>query len=143
MLVLISDFDMLEKYCVVNEDQLKYLKKVWFTHRSLGEGGPGPVTIILENLKNLPDELTGGLNSLAVRLPDNEFLIKMIKQVGFPIVSTSLNKAGESPLKNVINLEKHFEVLPDLAIDAGECTNFKPSRLVDLREVEKIKVIRE
>lgn len=148
MLALVSDDEMLKRYCVVSAEQLEYLRKIWPLKPPLSpsfvrRGTIAPVTVILENRKNLPDELTGGLDSLAVRLPKNEFLIKIISQAGFPIVSTSLNKTGQPPLTNAQNLEKYFKYLPDLVIDMGECANAKPSRLVDLRDMEKIKVIRE
>ena len=133
LLILISDFKMLKKYCFVNSMQMEYLKDVW----------PGPVTVVLKRRPNLPPELTGGLNSLAVRLPDNDFLTKIISEVDFPIVSTSLNKKGEKPLVNPQNLEKHFKYLPDLLIDAGECKRTKPSRLVDIRDINDIRVIRK
>jgi len=133
LLILISDFLMLKKYCFVNLERMEYLKKVW----------PGPVTIILKRRPGLPAKLTDGLNSLAVRLPKNDFLIKIINEVDFPIVSTSLNKRGEKSLTNVQNLEKHFKYLPDLAIDAQECKRTKPSRLVDLRDIKNIKIIRK
>lgn len=133
LLVLISDFKMLKKYCFVNLEQIEYLEKVW----------PGPVTVILKRRPGLPTELTGGLNSLAVRLPKNDFLTKIIKSAGFPVVSTSLNKKGEKPLLNVQNMKKYFKYLPDLVVDAGECERTKPSRLVDLRDVRNIKVIRK
>ncbi|MDO8668207.1 MAG: L-threonylcarbamoyladenylate synthase [bacterium] len=140
-LVLISDFEMLKKYCVVNSEQMEYLKKVWLVPTETE--GSGAVTVILENRKNLPAELTGGLDSLAVRLPKNEFLVKMISAAGFPVVSTSLNKTGEPPLNNAQNLENYFDYLPDLVIDAGEGRNIKPSRLVDLRDIMNIKILRE
>ncbi len=133
LLVLISDYTMLWRYCRINKQQEKYLASIW----------PGPVTVILKSKGRLPSELTGGLNSLAIRLPKNEFLIKIITAAGFPLISTSLNKKGEKPLLNVNNLEKRFKYLPDLVIDAGECKRTKPSRLVDLRDVENIKVIRK
>jgi L-threonylcarbamoyladenylate synthase len=133
LLILISDFQMLKKYCFVNSMQMEYLKKIW----------PGPVTVILKRRSILPNELTGGLNSLAVRLPRSEFLIKMISEAGFPLVSTSLNKKGEKPLMDVKNLENKFKYFPDLAIDAGECKRTKPSRLVDIRDVNNIKIIRK
>lgn len=133
LLILISDFQMLKKYCFVNLEQIEYLEKIW----------PGPVTVILKRRPNLPVELTGGLNSLAVRLPKNDFLIKIINETGFPIVSTSLNKKGDKPLANAQNLEKYFKYLPDLIIDAGEYKRTKPSRLVDIRDMKNIKVIRK
>jgi L-threonylcarbamoyladenylate synthase len=143
ILVLISDFKMLKRYCVVNINQEKYLKKIWFTRRSFSEGGHKPVTVILKKRLNLPDILTAGQETLAVRLPASEFLIRMISMFGRPVVSTSLNKTGEKPLNNVKNLSKYFNVLPDLVIDAGKCGNTKPSRLIDLRDVKNIKVLRK
>jgi len=133
LLILISDFKMLKKYCFASPPQTDYLKKIW----------PGPVTVILKRRPILPKELTGGLNSLAARLPENDFLIKIIDKVGWPIVSTSLNKKGEKPLTNMLNLEKHFKHLPDLVIDAGECKRTKPSRLMDIRDVKNIKILRK
>lgn len=132
-LVLISDFKMLKQYCLVNLEQRKYLEKIW----------PGPTTVILKSRLNLPTELTGGLNSLAVRLPKSEFLVKIISEAGFPVVSTSLNKKGEKLLTNAQNLEKSFKYLPGLVIDAGECKNTKPSRLVDIRDIKNVKVLRK
>ncbi len=132
-LVLVSDYRMLRQYCFISREQEKYLTSIW----------PGPITVIVKRRPILPEELTGGLNSLAVRLPKNDFLIKIISEAGCPIVSTSLNKKGEKPLANVKNLEKHFKYLPDLVIDAGECEKTKPSRLVDIRDMENIKVIRK
>lgn len=133
LLILISDFKMLKKYCFTNLEQTEYLKKAW----------PGPVTVILKRRPNLPSELTGGLNSLAVRLPANEFLIKIINEAGCPLVSTSLNKKGKKPLTDVQAIAEHFKYQPDLIIDAGEGKSTKPSRLVDLRDMKNIKIIRK
>jgi L-threonylcarbamoyladenylate synthase len=145
MIVLVSDFKMLKEYCEVSEEQEKYLRNVWKEpHPALSFVRRGsPTTVILESKGNLPKELTGGLNSLAVRLPDNDFLVKIISECGFPLVSTSLNKTGELTMTNARNLEKYFKDLPDLAVDAGESENTKPSRLVDIRDMENVKVIRE
>ena len=146
LLVLISDFKMLKKYCFVNTLQMEYLKSVWEKpHPSLSlvrRGVLRPVTVILKRRPILPDELTGGLNSIAIRLPKNDFLIKIINQAGFPVVSTSLNKKGGKPLLEVKNLEKYFKYLPDLAVDAGTLKG-KPSRLVDIRDIKNVKIIRK
>ena len=146
LIALISDFGMLKKYCFVNTLQMEYLKSVWEKpHPSLSlvrRGVLRPVTVILKRRPILPDELTGGLNSIAIRLPKNDFLIKIINQAGFPVVSTSLNKKGGKPLLEVKNLEKYFKYLPDLAVDAGTLKG-KPSRLVDIRDIKNVKIIRK
>lgn len=132
LLVLVSGFKMLEKYCFVNSAQIRYLKTVW----------PGPVTAVLHGRKNLPPVLTGASGGLAARFPKSDFLVRVIKKCGFPIVSTSLNKRGGKTLSGVKNLAKHFRYLPDLAVDAGECGKIKPSRLVDLRDMKNIMILR-
>jgi len=136
-LVLISDFKMLKKYCFTNLQQMDYLKKIWSTSAAR------PVTVILKRRPILPEELTGGLNSLAVRLPKNGFLIKIIEQAGFPLVSTSLNKKGEKALEQVDKLDCYFKYLPDLVIDAGPARRTKPSKLVDIRDIKNIKILRK
>jgi len=147
LLVLMSDFKMLQKYCFFNQEQEKYLREIWTRpHPNLSlvrRGALNPVTVILKRKPILPAELTGVQNSLAVRLPDNDFLIKIISEAGFPIVSTSLNKKGEKPFTNVENLEKYFKYLPDLVINTGECKRIKPSRLVDIRDIDNIKILRK
>lgn len=134
LLVLISDLKMLGGYFKVNAKQRAYLKKVW----------PGPVSVILNKKKGVfPDELSGGSEGVAVRLPKNTFLIKMIKAAGAPVVSTSLNKSGEEPLASVQNVEKYFtDPKPDLIVDAGELRG-RPSRLVDLRDADKPVILRK
>ncbi len=133
LLVLVSDYKMLLHYCFVNAKQKKYLKLIW----------PGPVTVILKLKKKMPAGLSGGLNTLAVRLPKNDFLIKIIKMVGTPIVSTSLNIVGKKPLNSVTGLNKYFKKdKPDLVVDAGKIMG-QPSKLVDITNIENIKILRK
>ena len=133
LLILISGFKMLKKYCYVSEGQLKYLKRVW----------PGPVSVILKSKGVLPRELTGGRDSLAVRLPKNGFLIKIITKVNLPLVSTSVNISGRRSPDNLDNLAKYFkQTKPNLVINAGKIGKLKPSKLVDLRDVENVRVLR-
>jgi L-threonylcarbamoyladenylate synthase len=148
MLALISDIKMLKKYCFINKEQEDYLKKVWTGRPHPNpllskERGQRPVTVILKKRANLPAILTAGQDSLAVRLPASDFLIKIINRLGRPLVSTSLNKTGEKPLGGVTDLEKYFNDLPDLVVDAGKCQRTKASRLVDLRDVNDIKILRK
>lgn len=134
LLVLANSLAMVEKYCEVSSRQKKFLRQIW----------PGPVTTILISKRKLPEELTGGKNTLAVRLPINSFLTKLIKKVGAPIVSTSLNIADRTPLNSVSNLDNYFKrAKPDLIIDAGVAKKAKASRLIDITDVNNIKVIRK
>jgi L-threonylcarbamoyladenylate synthase len=185
LLILVSSLAMVKKYCYVSKEQEKFLRMAWKISpsprlsREAGQApfykGSRPVTVILKSRGVLPKELTGWADSLAVRLPrpfifgrglpKNEFLIKIIKAVGAPIVSTSANISGKKSLVNVANIDRYFmekspqplaslslwrsepllkgkKYLPDLVIDAGKLKN-KPSRIIDITDVKNIKVIRK
>ncbi|MFA4834167.1 MAG: L-threonylcarbamoyladenylate synthase [Patescibacteria group bacterium] len=138
LLILVGDFKILKKYCRVSGKQEKYLKNAWKSARA--------TSVILEkkrNLPHLPQELTGGQETVAVRLPKSKFLIKILSGVGQPIVSTSLNKSGQKNLDSVSRLDNYFKKgKPDLVIDAGVIKN-KPSRLIDIRDLDNIKILRK
>ena len=61
---------------------------------------PGPLTMILKKKENVPSTTTGGLNTVAVRLPDNPIAIELIRAAGTPIAAPSANISGSpSPTK--------------------------------------------
>ena len=129
--ILISSLNMLRNYCIVSSSQEKYLKKIW----------PGNISVILQAKDNL--EITVGL---AVRFPKNDYLLKIIRQVKEPIVSTSVNISGFlSILKGEEILEKWQFVKdkPDLVVlDKGVACG-KASQIIDIRDMKNIKIIRK
>ncbi|MEA3463607.1 MAG: L-threonylcarbamoyladenylate synthase [Patescibacteria group bacterium] len=132
LLILASSFTMIKKYCYISKRQYKYLQKIW----------PGSVSVILKKKEILPEALTSGIKSVAVRLPKSDFLIKIIRRVGKPIVSTSANISEQKSLTDMDNIEKYFGAnKPDLVVDAGELKR-KQSRLIDIRDMDDIKILR-
>lgn len=133
LLILASSFRMVRKYCFLSRAQEKFLKNKC----------SGSVSVILRSRNLLPKELTGGKDSIAVRLPKNIFLIKIIRRIGAPIVSTSLNISGSKNIVELGNLENYFRAhKPDLIVDAGALRG-KPSKLVDIRDINNIKILRK
>jgi len=134
-LILVNSFKMLKKYCWVSRKQEKYLRKTW--------RGARAVSVILRKKRNLPYELTGGQETIAVRLPKSEFLLKILSGINQPIVSTSLNKSGHKNLDSVSHLDNYFKkAKPDLVVDAG-VIKARPSRLIDIRDIGDIKILRK
>ncbi|MDD5071707.1 MAG: L-threonylcarbamoyladenylate synthase [Patescibacteria group bacterium] len=135
LLILVNGFKMLKKYCFVSKEREKCLKKLWKSAR--------PTSVILRKKGNLPAELTAGQETIAARLPKNGFLLKILRGVNCPIVSTSLNKSGQKNLESVRALGNYFKkVKPDLVVDAG-VIKAKPSRLIDLRDLGDVRVLRK
>ncbi|OCL25661.1 threonylcarbamoyl-AMP synthase [Orenia metallireducens] len=97
---------------------------------------PGPLTLILPKAKKVPDITTGGLNTVAVRMPNHPIALKLIKETGLPLAAPSANLSGKpSP-----TLVEH--VIEDLAgriagiVDGGQTGLGVESTVIDLsREV--------
>ncbi len=133
MLVLVDCIEMARNYAKISDKQEEYLKTVW----------PGPVTVILEDNEKLPGVLSFNKKTVAMRLPDNDFLVRIIGALDVPLVSTSVNKTGEKHLTDINNLSYYFnERQPDLVIDAGHLDG-KPSKVVDIRDINNILEIRK
>jgi len=139
MSILVGSLEMAKKYVVISERQEKVLKKIWSKSQP-------PTTVILKNKYKLPRELTRNVEGLAVRLPKNKFLIKILEKVDCPLVSTSLNLSGEKEITDLRKLNLTFPKKnnrPDLIIDVGASPQRKASRLIDLRNVDETIVIRK
>ena len=131
MLMLVSSVDMLNQY-VENISVLeeKLIEKFW----------PGPLTIIFKK-KNVSDLLTGGLDTVGIRCPRDERLLKIINELGRPILSTSVNVSGNVQATNVNYIDESITSNVDLVIDEGEC-NGVASTIV-IVENGNVKVLRE
>lgn len=139
LLVLVSDLAMAKKYVFISPKQEKLIKKIWSKKEA-------PTTIILKKRHKLPEELTRGSDGLAIRLPKSKFLIKILKKVDCPLVSTSVSLSGQKNIKDLSKLNRYFPKKnnrPDLIIDAGRSPQTKLSRLIDLRDENEPIIIRK
>ena len=61
---------------------------------------PGPLTLVVKKKELVPDVTTGGLDTVAVRMPDNDIALSLINEAGCPIAAPSANISGRpSPTK--------------------------------------------
>lgn len=112
----------------------KFLKKAW----------PGKVTAVLPKKNIVPAILTSGANSIGVRIPDHQFVDKLLGQFGYPLISTSANISGEEPtndINEIIEIFSKSQIRPDLIIDVGILPKSEPSMIVDLTS-DKPKILR-
>jgi L-threonylcarbamoyladenylate synthase len=148
LLVLVKSYCMLHDICYVSAKQDKYIRSVWPpTTRDAQspsyEHTNKPATFILKSRDALPKEVNGGQDSLAVRLPKNDFLITILKRLNRPLISTSLNLSGQPAIKDLSKINSLFKGnQPDLIIDAGIARKTKGSAIIDIRDINKVKLIR-
>ena len=125
LIVIVSSLNMAKKFCFISRQQEDQLKKIW--------SGCRPTTVVLRRRPGLPAALAPGKKTLAVRLPKNDFLRKMVRMVGVPLVSTSFNLSGQ-PVKNEVHFlaeRQEYPGDPDLVLDGGRRPS-RASRIIDL-----------
>lgn len=82
---------------------------------------PGPLTIILPKKENIPDSVTGGLDSVAVRCPANHVAHRLIEVSGHPIAAPSANRSGIPSPTCAAHVVADMDGRIDMIIDGGEC----------------------
>ena len=96
---------------------------------------PGPLTLILPRKPCVPDLLVSGLAGLGLRIPENAFLLQLVKTSGVPITATSANRSGYGTPYSV---EQVLEELGpavkyvDLIIDQGDTQHAMPSTILNM-----------
>jgi len=128
---LLSDFENLMNYVeIINEKYLDFIQRIW----------PASVTVIL-NLNERTKEILNQ-ETIGVRIPRNDFCLKLLKEISRPLISTSVNRSGENPLNQIEQIVKNFSQDVDAIIFYSETTEEKSSTIIDLTS-EKPKLIRE
>ncbi len=95
---------------------------------------PGPLTVVIKD--------TNG-NSFAFRMPAHKFILDLISACRRPLVATSANVSGEKPAVDFTQARHVFFNKVAAIIDGGRCRLGEPSTIIDLRETDTFKVIRE
>ena len=80
---------------------------------------PGPLTLVLPASSNLPPRLTGGLDTIAVRMPDHEVPLALAEGIGKPITGTSANPSGGADITDPEDLRRALGTLVDGIITSG------------------------
>jgi L-threonylcarbamoyladenylate synthase len=92
---------------------------------------PGPLTMVLKSSGVVPEAVTAGLNTVGVRMPDNDAALSLISAAGVPIAAPSANKSGSpSPTTAAHVLSDFGEDL--LILDDGGCRVGVESTVIDM-----------
>ena len=116
-LIAFSDVKMARKYLVITKKAEMLAKKFM----------PGPISLIVYT-KGKPERKVG------FRIPDNKFVLSLMRKLGKPITSTSANISGKENLYKIKDIIKMFDGKADLIIDGGNIPKRKPSTVYDVVE---------
>ena len=95
---------------------------------------PGPLTMIVKKNSNVPATVTGGLDTVAVRLPSHPVARALIKASGTYIAAPSANLSGRPSPTNADHVIEDLQGRVDMIIDAGSIDIGLESTIVDLTE---------
>ncbi len=93
---------------------------------------PGPLTIILNRSKLVPDIITAGLDSVAIRMPNNPIALKLIEMANTPIAAPSANTSGSPSPTKANHVIEDLNGKIDMIIDGGSAEVGLESTILDL-----------
>lgn len=98
----------------------------------LQEFWPGALTVVLPKAAALPDAVTGGKNTVAVRIPNHPVSLNLVIQVGRPLAVTSANLSGQPTPATARGVAKQLGKALPLVLDGGPSSSISPSTIIDL-----------
>ncbi|MCS3924661.1 L-threonylcarbamoyladenylate synthase [Methanosalsum natronophilum] len=101
-------------------------------HKLIDLFWPGPLTLIMKRKRIVPDITTGGLDTVAIRMPANKIAISLLKNSGCPIAAPSANLSGKPSPTTAQHVLKDLNGKIDIIIDGGDVTIGLESTVLDL-----------
>jgi len=93
---------------------------------------PGALTMVLPRSKSVPDTITAGSETVAVRIPAHPVPVALVRGLGMPIVGTSANLSGKPSALTANDVYCQFGDKVDLVIDGGRCPGGRESTIIDV-----------
>lgn len=123
LIVHISDISQWEPLVKAVPEKAKALaEKYW----------PGPLTIILPKSEIIPDEICGGLDTVAVRMPSNETARAIIDACSFPLAAPSANSSGKPSPTTAPHVMADLDGKIDAIVDGGSSSVGIESTVISL-----------
>ncbi|MFW6351246.1 MAG: L-threonylcarbamoyladenylate synthase [Bacteroidota bacterium] len=124
LIVHVSNTKQAESLCNHPDDRISLLAKHFW---------PGPLTIVVEKNKQVPDIVTSGLNTVGIRMPDHSLAIQLISESGTPIAAPSANKFGRISPTQAWHVANQLTEVPYI-IDGGQTTVGIESSVIRLHD---------
>jgi tRNA threonylcarbamoyl adenosine modification protein (Sua5/YciO/YrdC/YwlC family) len=118
-----SDLKDISRYAFVSNYAYKIMKRLL----------PGAYTFILKATKLVPKIAQTKQKTVGIRIPDNKICLALVKELGHPIISTSVNKPNEGLYNDPAEIEERFGKQQDLVIDGGVIVA-EHSSIIDLTD---------
>lgn len=105
--------------CADLKDISRYAKVTDYAYKTMRRLLPGPYTFILEASRPVPKIILPKRKTIGIRVPDNQICLAVVKELGQPIISTSVKTEEGALLGNPYEIKEKFGKQVELIIDGG------------------------
>ena len=130
--VLAASIGDADKIALISQKGKRLAAKFW----------PGPLTLVFPKKPALPDIVTFDLDSVGLRIPDNDVALRLIVLSGGLLIGSSANRSGEEPPRTVQEIPDELKEMVDVVLDGGPTAHGRPSTVADLTS-RKPRILRE
>ncbi|MBT8244117.1 MAG: threonylcarbamoyl-AMP synthase [Winogradskyella sp.] len=99
---------------------------------------PGPITLVLKKKNTIPDIITAGKDTVAVRIPNHPVTLELLKQLEFPLAAPSANPFNRISPTTPQHVEDYFKYNIKMVLDGGACKNGIESTIIGFENDEPI-----
>lgn len=117
----------------------QWVKEIPEPARKLAEAfWPGPLTLILPKADSVPFEVTSGLNTVGVRVPNHPLTLELLQKIDFPLAAPSANPFGYISPTTAQHVENQLGNEVDYILDGGACQVGIESTIVGFENNEAV-----
>lgn len=99
---------------------------------------PGPLTLVLPKHTNIPDLITAGKDTVAVRIPNHPTTLELLQRLDFPLAAPSANPFGSISPTTAQHVNDYFEHNIQMVLDGGPCQRGIESTIIGFEDNEPI-----
>lgn len=111
LIVHVANFDMVHELTYEPTPIEKHLMDAFM---------PGPFTLILKKKKMIPDNVSAGLDTVGIRMPENDIARKIIEEANVPVAAPSANISSHPSGTKIEDIKDEFDGKVDIIVDGGE-----------------------
>ena len=95
---------------------------------------PGPLTLILDKQKNIPDLVTAGKHTVGIRVPNHPVALALLDRLEFPLAAPSANPFGNISPTSSDHVKNYFYGVLKMVLEGGECKSGIESTIVGFED---------
>jgi len=95
---------------------------------------PGPLTLVLPKQSHIPDLITAGKPTVAVRIPNHPLTLELLRQLDFPLAAPSANPFTSISPTSAKHVEQYFKDKIKMVLDGGNCESGIESTIIGFED---------